>query len=129
MLRVMLAISSDRIVQLVMLNVIMLLMGMIMDDSSAIVVSAIVLLPVAKGLGIDPYHFAAMTGVNLTIGIITPPVAALLYLGGHIAKLPVNQYIKPVMLYIIFAMMPTLILTIFVPSLSTFLPHWFMSLG
>ena len=129
MLRVMMAISSDRTVQLIMLNVLMLLMGMIMDDSSAIVVSAIVLLPVARKLGIDPYHFAAMTGVNLTIGIITPPVAALLYLGGHISNLPVNQYIKPVMIYILFAMMPTLLLTMFVPSLSTFLPHWFMSLG
>lgn len=129
MLKVMMAISSNHYIQLIMLNVLMLLMGMIMDDSSAIVVSAIVLLPVAKGLGIDPYHFAAMTGVNLTIGIITPPVAALLYLGGHIAKLPVNHYIKPVMCYILFAMLPTLLLTIFVPALSTYLPHWFMTLG
>ncbi|MCP3890113.1 MAG: TRAP transporter large permease [Desulfobulbaceae bacterium] len=126
MLELMLAISTNYIVQLCVLNLILFLMGMIMDDSSAIMVSAIVLLPVAKSLGIDPYHFAAMTGVNLAMGIITPPVAALLYLGGHIADLPVNQYIKPVMIYILFAMFPTLLLTMFVPSLSTFLPYWLM---
>ena len=103
-------------------------MGMIMDDSSAIMISAIVLLPVAKNLGIDPYHFAAMTSVNLAMGIITPPVAALLYLGGHIAQLPVNQYIKPVMMYLLFAMLPTLLLTMFIPSLTTFLPNLLMSL-
>jgi len=129
MLQVMLDISGgNRWVQLGMLNLLMLFMGMVMDDSSAMVVSAIVLLPVAKGLGIDPYHFAAMAGVNLAIGIITPPVAALLYLGGHIAGLPVNAYIKPVMCYILFAMLPTLLLTIFVPALSTYLPYWFMEL-
>lgn len=127
LLRIMLDISSNHYAALIMLNVIMLIMGMIMDDSSAIMVSAIVLLPVAKGLGIDPYHFAAMTGVNFTIGIISPPVAALLYLGGHIAKLPVNSYIKLVLCYILFAMLPTLLLTMFIPSLSTYLPYWFMS--
>ena len=126
MLRLMLNISTNQFVQLIMLNVLMLLIGMIMDDSSAYIVSAVVLLPVAKGLGIDPYHFAAMTGVNLAIGIISPPVAALLYLGGHIADLPVNMYLKRVMIYVFFAMLPTLILTMFIPSLSTYLPYWLM---
>lgn len=128
MLDLMLTISTNHIVLLCLLNLILFIMGMIMDDSSAIMVSAIVLLPVAKGLGIDPYHFAAMTSVNLAMGIITPPVAALLYLGGHIAQLPVNEYIKPVMIYLLFAMFPTLLLTMFVPSLSTFLPHLLMGL-
>lgn len=128
MLELMLTISVNPIVQLCLLNVILFIMGMIMDDSSAIMISAIVLLPVAKSLGIDPYHFAAMTSVNLAMGIITPPVAALLYLGGHIAQLPVNQYIRPVMMYLLFAMLPTLLLTMFVPSLTTFLPNLFMSL-
>ncbi len=80
MLELMLAISTSPIIQLCLLNLILFIMGMIMDDSSAIMISAVVLLPVAKSLGIDPYHFAAMTSVNLAMGIITPPVAALLYL-------------------------------------------------
>jgi len=99
---------------------------MVMDDSSAILTSAIVLLPVATSLGIDPYHFAAMTSVNLAIGIITPPVGALLYLGGHLARLPLSAYIKDVAIFVVCAMIPGLLLTMYVPWLTTFLPHAFL---
>jgi len=126
LLQLFLAISDNLYVQLAMINLLMVIMGMIMDDSSAILVSAVVLLPVGTALGIDPYHFAAMTAVNLAMGIMTPPVAALLYLGGHIAKLPVNTYVGYVMIMIVFAMLPALLLTMYVPALSTYLPHLVM---
>ncbi len=117
--------STNLYVQILLLNLLMLLMGTIMDDSSAILMSAIVLLPVAISLGIDPFHFAAMVGTNMVIALITPPVGALLYLGGHIAKLPLSDYIKPTMMFT-GALLLVLLLTMYIPWLSTFLPYLLM---
>ena len=110
-----------------MMNILMLIMGMIMDDASGTMIAAIILLPIVKSIGFDPYHFAAITGVNLGLGLITPPVAPLLYVGGHIAgDLPINTYIKPVFYYIVFAYLPTLAITVAFPVLSTYLPYLLM---
>jgi len=77
-------------------------------------------------IGFNPYHFAAICCVNLELGLITPPVAPLLYLGGHLAgDMPLGQYIKPVSIFIVFAFLPTLLLTIFIPEISIFLPGLF----
>jgi C4-dicarboxylate transporter DctM subunit len=121
----MMAISTNRLVLLGMLNILMLLMGMIIDDASAMMISAIILLPIATSIGVDPYHFAAIAAVNLGLGLITPPVAPLLYLAEAITGVQLHVYIKPVFYYIIFAYMPTLIITIIFPPLSTVLPHLF----
>ena len=126
LLAVLMAISENLYVQILLINLLMILMGMFMDDSSAIITSAIILLPVARALGVDPYHMAAMTSVNMAIGIITPPVGALLYLGGHLAQLPLNEYGKNVAIFVSCAMVPGLLLTMYVPWLSTYLPHLFM---
>lgn len=126
-LAVMMTVSTNRWVLMGMLNILMLIMGMIMDDGSATMIAAIILLPIARSIGFDPYHFAAICGVNLGLGMITPPVAPLLYVGGAIAgNLPLNTYIKPVVYYIIFAYLPTLAITIAFPVLSTYLPYLLM---
>jgi tripartite ATP-independent transporter DctM subunit len=123
LLNVMLSISDNRYVLLLMLNLLMLLLGMLMDDISTGVINALILLPIATSLGFDPYHWAAISVVNLEIGLLTPPVAPLLYLGGSIAgDIPIARYIKPVVAFILFAFIPTLLLTMFIPELGSLLP-------
>jgi len=74
-------------------------------------------------MGFNPYHFAAIATVNFELGLITPPVAPLLYLGGHVAgDIPISRYAKPVLIFIVFGFLPTLLLTLFIPEISTFLP-------
>jgi tripartite ATP-independent transporter DctM subunit len=124
-LNLLLAISSNLYVQIFMLNFLMFILGCLIDDASVTMISAVILLPVAKSLGIDPYHMAAMVSVTHAIGLITPPVAALLYLGGHIADLPLNKYIGTTFRFTLFAMVPTALITMYVPSFSTFLPYLF----
>jgi len=104
----------------------MLFMGMIMDDASTTIIGSVILLPVAVSIGFNPYHFVAIACVNLELGLITPPVAPLLYLGGRLAgDMPLSQYIKPVLWFILFGFLPTLLLVLFIPGLSTFLPQLF----
>ena len=126
LLSAMMAISTNKWALMGMLNILMLFMGMIMDDASTGIIAAVILLPVAMSIGFNPYHFTAIACVNLELGLITPPVAPLLYLGGRLAgDMPLNQYVKPVLIFIVFAFLPTLLLTLFIPELSTFLPMLF----
>lgn len=113
---------------LFMLCVVMFLMGMFMDDCSAMMISAIILLPVARKIGVDPYHFASISCLNLGLGLITPPVAPLLYVGGTICNVPLHSYLKPMLGFVVFAYLPTLVLTVVFPKVSTWLPNMFAHL-
>lgn len=119
----MMAISTNKWALMGMLNVFMILMGMVVDDASAMMLTSVILLPIAISIGFDPYHFAAIASVNLGLGLITPPVAPLLYLAEAVVEVPVQTYFKTTFYYIIFAFLPTLIITIFFPVLSTSLPY------
>ena len=116
------SISSNPAVLTLMLNIFLILIGMLMDDTSAILLTTPILLPVAMGIGIDPVHFAAIVGVNLGLGGVTPPTAPFLYLGSRIGNAPINEMLGPTMYFIFFAWIPTLILTTYVPGLSLWLP-------
>ena len=117
------SISDDPLVIFLMLNLVMLMIGMLMDDISGILLSASLLLPIAQNAGMDPIHFAAVLGVNLGMGNITPPTAPLLYLGAQVTNVPVRKLIWPTLIFIIFAWMPTLILTTFFPQIALWLPN------
>ena len=71
----------------------------------------------------DPIHFAAVLGVNLGMANITPPTAPLLYLGSRVTKTPVNIMIKPTLIMIFFAWLPTLMITTFLPDTALWLPN------
>lgn len=116
------SISSNPVVLTLMLNLFLILIGMLMDDTSAILLTTPILLPVAMGIGIHPVHFAAIVGVNLGLGGVTPPTAPFLYLGSRIGNAPINEMLGPTMYFIFFAWIPTLILTTYVPGLSLWLP-------
>jgi C4-dicarboxylate transporter, DctM subunit len=117
------SISENPIVVILMINLVMLLIGMLMDDISGIILSASLLLPIAEGAGMDPIHFAAVLGVNLGMGNITPPTAPLLYLGAQVTDVPIRKLISPTLIFIVFAWLPTLMLTTFIPEVALWLPN------
>lgn len=117
------SITTNRYAILFMLNVFMIIMGMLMDDVSAVLLSTPILLPIVVQLGFSPVHFAAIVGVNLGMGNITPPAAPLLYLGSRVGNAPINEMLMPTVWMILFGWLPTLLLTTYVPQLSLFLPR------
>jgi TRAP-type C4-dicarboxylate transport system permease large subunit len=106
-----------------MANVLMLFMGMMMDDVSICLLVAIILLPVATAYGIDPYHFGAIVGVNAGLANLTPPVAPLLYFGAAIGDVPVNKTFRTVIWYVLFGHLPVLLLVTYIPAISLWLPN------
>jgi tripartite ATP-independent transporter DctM subunit len=124
-LALLLGISENKITLMIFINIFMVIVGMLMDDVSGVLLCTPILLPIAMALGVSPVHFAAIVGVNLGMGNITPPTAPLLYLAGRVAQAEVRDMLKPTMALIVFAWLPTLILTTYLPSLSTWLPSLF----
>ena len=121
-LNAMTSVSDSTFVLVMMLNLFLIIIGMLMDDTSAILLTTPILLPVAIQVGIHPVHFAAIIGVNLGLGCVTPPTAPFLYLGSRIGNAPINEMMGPTMYFIAFAWIPTLILTTYIPGLSLWLP-------
>lgn len=117
-----LQISDNKLVLLLLINLLLLLIGMIVDDISGSILAAVIFLPIIKALGIDPIHFAAIVGVNLGLGNISPPCAPMLFMAGGVAKLSLDKYIKPTMKLILLGHLPMVLIVTFVPSLSLYLP-------
>ncbi|WBF67635.1 TRAP transporter large permease [Desulfovibrio subterraneus] len=125
-MHVLTSISDNKFVLLLMINVFMLIMGMLMDDVSGVLLGTPILVPLIMKLGVDPIQFAAIMGVNLGMGNVTPPTAPLLYLSGRISGAPVTEMLKPTLYLILFAWLPTLLLTTYVPEVSLTLVHYLM---
>jgi C4-dicarboxylate transporter, DctM subunit len=117
------AISENPVVIIMMINIFLIIMGMLMDDISAILLCTPILLPIVIQLGVDPIHFAAIIGVNLGMGCVTPPCAPFLYLAGRVGNAPVNEMLRPTFALILFAWLPTLLLTTYVPGFALWLPR------
>ncbi len=120
-----LEISTNKIVIMLAINCFLLMIGMIMDDISGTVLAASLLFPVVQELGIHPLHFAAILGVNLGMGNVTPPTAPILYLAGHISGCRVADYLRYALIFMFFGLVPVIIATTYWPGLSLFLPGLF----
>ena len=120
------SVSDNPIIVLIMVNVVMILIGMLMDDVSGVLLASPLLFPIVIELGVDPIQFAAIVGVNLGMGNITPPTAPLLYLGSRVTQVPVRDMLRPTMIMILFAWIPTLLITTYIPEVSLFLPEFFL---
>ena len=118
--------NNNKYLVLLMINIFLVIIGMLMDDVSGTLLTAPILLPIGMAMGISPYHMAAIMGVNLGMGNVTPPTAPFLYLGARICKVDTKEMIKPMLLIIVFAYLPTLILTTYIPDMSLFLPNLLM---
>lgn len=117
------SVTENRWGILVMINLFMIVLGMLMDDTSGTLLATPILVPIIKELGFSPVHFAGILAVNLGMGNITPPVAPLLYFSSRITGAPLQEMLKPTLVYFLFAWLPTLILVTFVPAVSTWLPQ------
>jgi C4-dicarboxylate transporter, DctM subunit len=123
----MFSITTNKWGVLLMLNIILLAMGMLVDDVSGNILSAAILLPVAQSVGIDPVHFAAISVTNLSLGNVTPPCAPMLYLAGMIGgNLPLNEYIKPAGCFMIFGALPVILMVTYVPEFALVLVNLFL---
>lgn len=118
------AISNSKIVILLIINVILLFVGTFMDMTPAVLIFTPIFLPIVKSLGIHPIHFGIMMIMNLCIGLCTPPVGSVLFVGCGIANTSVAKIIKPILpLYL--AMFLALLLVTYFPQISLFLPRLF----
>ncbi len=118
-------ITENKVLLLVLINVLLFLVGMVVNDITAIILIAPLLLPLMEAIGISPVQFAAIMGVNTAMGGVTPPYASILYLGARIGDVKVTKVIRPAMVLIITGYVPVVFLTSFWPDLSLFLPKLF----
>lgn len=118
-------ITKNKVLLLILINFLLFFVGMIVNDITAIILIAPLLLPLMGAIGVTPVQFAAIMGVNTAMGGVTPPYASILYLGMRIGKVEFSEVIKPAMLLILFGYVPVVFLTSFWPSLSLFFPGLF----
>ncbi|WP_416877256.1 TRAP transporter large permease [Litorimonas sp.] len=119
-----LMISDNPIIILLLINIILLVVGAFLDITPAILIFTPIFLPVAVELGMSPLHFGIMLVLNLSIGLCTPPVGSVLFVGCAVAGTTIQRLIKPlVMLYA--ALIVALLLVTYVPFLSEGLPRAF----
>lgn len=103
-------------------NVLLLLFGIFMEPLPGIMILVPILAPISAALGIDPTHFAMLVIVNLTLGMITPPVGGLLFVVSVATRVPMSQLSRELPPFLI-AHLVVLSLITFVPAISTWLPH------
>lgn len=117
----MLGISSNKIVILLLINVILLIVGTFMDMAPALLIFTPIFLPVVTSIGMDPIQFGVMMVMNLSIGTVTPPVGSVLFVGCSVAKLKVEDVVRKLIPYFL-AIVVALLFVTFVPAFSTWLP-------
>lgn len=121
-------ISTNKYVILAAVNVLLLLIGMLVDDISGSILAAVIVLPVITQIDVHPIHFAAIVGVNLGLGNVTPPCAPLLYMAGAFGNIPLDRYIGPSLRLMLLGHLPVVILVTYVPDLSLLLPRLIMGI-
>ena len=119
-----LSVSDSKIVILLIINLILLFVGIFMDMTPAVLIFTPIFLPVVTELGMDPTHFGIVMVLNLCIGLCTPPVGAVLFVGVGVAGTTIQKVIRPLMPFFI-AMLVALILVTYIPELSLWLPRMF----
>ena len=119
----MFGITTNRFLLLFMINILLFIIGMLVNDATGMVLAAPLLLPLVKELGITPVQFAAIMGTNLAMGGVTPPYASILYLGMRVGKVGFIDILKPTIVFILFGYVPIVFLTTYWPTLSLFLPR------
>ena len=117
-------ISSNKIVILLIINVILLIVGTFMDMAPALLIFTPIFLPVARSVGMNDIQFGIMMIMNLAIGTITPPVGSVLFVGCSVAGLKIEDVIKSLLPYFA-AILIALLMVTFIPGLSLWLPSVF----
>ncbi len=116
--------SDNKIVILLIINAILLVVGVFMDMTPAVLIFTPIFLPIATGLGLSPVHFGIIMVLNLSVGLCTPPVGSVLFIGCSIANVKIEKVIKP-LLPMFIAMIVCLLLVTYIPEISLWLPTAF----
>jgi tripartite ATP-independent transporter DctM subunit len=117
----MLGISEEKIFVLLMINLMLLVLGMIMDMAALILICTPIFLPIVKDLGMDPTQFGIMLLVNLGLGLCTPPVGTCLFVGCAVGRIKIEETLKTIWPFYL-AILAALILVTYVPAVSLYLP-------
>ena len=118
-----LVLSDEPWAVLLLINLVLLLVGTFMDMTPAVLIFTPIFLPVVSALGVDPIHFGIVIVLNLCIGLCTPPVGTVLFVGCAVGNTDVRRVVRP-LLPMYAAMVAALLLVTFLPELSLALPRW-----
>ena len=122
--KALLALSDNKYVILLIINLLLLFVGTFMDMTPAVLIFTPIFLPVLENLGVNPIHFGIMMVMNLCVGLCTPPVGSVLFIGVGVAKTTIQKIMKPLLpLYVVMAVV--LLLVTFIPEISLWLPRLF----
>ncbi|WP_405292694.1 TRAP transporter large permease [Algibacter sp. Ld11] len=113
---------SNKIVIFLVINLVLLIIGTFMDMTPAVLIFTPIFLPVVVALGMDPVHFGIVLVLNLCIGLCTPPVGTILFVGSGVANVSVSQVIKPLIPFLVIMVVVLLLIT-YIPAISMYLPQ------
>ena len=108
---------TSKIVLLLVINVFLLIVGMVMDTTPAILILTPILLPIVQAVGVDPIHFGIIMVVNLAIGFVTPPIGVNLFVASSLTDIPLMDIARKAMPMIVYFLIALIVIT-FVPALS-----------
>lgn len=109
---------------LLLINLLLLFVGLFLDTGAAIILFAPIIFPIAQTLGIDPVHFGVVVVFNLVLGLVTPPVGAVLFVGCSIGRIGLERLVRAVLPFFLIEVVVLLLIT-YVPVLVTFVPSRF----
>lgn len=117
-------ITDNPILVLLIINVMLLVLGTFMDMSPLIVITTPIFLPIVSSFGIDPVHFGVIMMLNLGIGLVTPPVGSVLFVGAAVGGISVEKTVRTIWPFY-FALVAALLLITYIPAISMALPNFF----
>lgn len=120
--------SSNRIVILLLINLLILIIGMFMDDISSMLICAPLLYPLFLKVGVHPIQMAVILAVNQGTGMLTPPVATNLYIASRVGNVPASDFIRLTLPFLLLGNIPLLLAVTFVPEISLWLPKALMGI-
>ena len=115
-------ITTDKTMLLILVTLFLFAIGMVVNDITAIILTAPLLMPLMGALGVSPIQFAAIMGVTTAMGGVTPPYASILYLGARIGNVKFTEVIKPAMILLLFGYLPVVVMVLIWPEVSEYIP-------
>jgi tripartite ATP-independent transporter DctM subunit len=115
------SLSDNKIVLLILINIMLIVLGTFMDMAPLILICTPILLPLIKAIGVDPVHFGIIMMLNLGIGLVTPPVGTVLFVGCAIGKIPIERAARHLWPFWL-TMLIVLLLVTYIPALSLWIP-------
>jgi len=119
--RAILSVTENSVIILLLMAVILLVIGTFMDMTPALLIFTPIFLPIAENLGMHPIHFGVFIIMALCVGVMTPPVGSVLFVGAGISKLKIEEIVRPLIPYLI-ALSVLLLAVLYIPSISLFIP-------